>query len=154
MLAENGGHVVLKDWAHYLLVRMGYVKRKGNTKAKISIENFDELQHCDDGRNSSIPDSELGSHRIKVCPSVIMDHGKVRFKKVPIAGIDDKCQITGVFTVTLDSRFLPPQLIYQGTTFTYLPSITFPSDWHVTSTPNHWANESTTMDYIQRILRP
>jgi len=35
MLAENGGHVVFaKDWVHYLLVCMGYVKRKGNTKAR------------------------------------------------------------------------------------------------------------------------
>jgi len=35
-------------------------------------------------------------------------------KKVSIAGIDDKHRITGVFTVTLDSQFLLPQLIYQG----------------------------------------
>ena len=29
MLAENGGNVVFtKDWVHYLLVRMGYIKRK------------------------------------------------------------------------------------------------------------------------------
>ena len=45
MLAENGGHVVFtKDWAHYVLVCMGYVKRKDNTKAKIAIENFEELK--------------------------------------------------------------------------------------------------------------
>ena len=30
------------DWAHYLLVRMRYVKRKANSKMKITTENFEE----------------------------------------------------------------------------------------------------------------
>ena len=71
-------------------------------------------------------------------------------KKVSLAGIDDKRQITGVFAVTLDGNFLPPQLIYQGTTSSCLPRVKCPSDWHVTHSPNHWANESTTKDYIQK----
>jgi len=75
-------------------------------------------------------------------------------KKVSIAGIDDKRQITGVFTITLDGKFLPPQLIYQGTTSACLPRVKFPSNWHVTCSPNHWANESTTKDYIHRIINP
>ena len=31
-----------KDWVHYLLVRMGYVKRKANSKVKVVAENFEE----------------------------------------------------------------------------------------------------------------
>ena len=43
LLAENGAPVALtKDWAHYLLVRMGYVKRKANSKVKVVAENFEE----------------------------------------------------------------------------------------------------------------
>ena len=43
LLAENGGPVALtKDWAYYLLVRMGYVKRKANSKVKVVAENFEE----------------------------------------------------------------------------------------------------------------
>ena len=43
LLAENGGPVALiKDWAHYLLVCMGYVKRKANNKVKVVAENFEE----------------------------------------------------------------------------------------------------------------
>ena len=75
-------------------------------------------------------------------------------KKVSIAGIDDKRQITGVFTGTLDGQFLPVQLIYQGSTKACLPRVQFPTDWHVTSSPNHWANEVTTKDYIEKILNP
>ena len=41
LLACNGGPVVLtKDWSRYLLERMQFVKRKANTKAKVSVENF------------------------------------------------------------------------------------------------------------------
>ena len=31
-----------KGWAKYLLRRMGFVKRKATSKAKVSIENFEE----------------------------------------------------------------------------------------------------------------
>ena len=75
-------------------------------------------------------------------------------KKVPIAGVDDKRQITAVLGTTLDGFFLPPQLIYQGKSPNCLPKIRFPDDWHITYTPNHWANELTTIDYIQKIILP
>jgi len=47
-----GGEIVECWWtccvynglAHYLHVCMGYVNRKGNTKAKMSIETFEELR--------------------------------------------------------------------------------------------------------------
>ena len=42
-LACNGGHILLtKDWSRYLRERMNFVKRKANTKAKITVENFAE----------------------------------------------------------------------------------------------------------------
>ena len=46
LLASNGGHISLsKDWAHYMLQRIGFVKRKGTTKAKSQVDNFDELKY-------------------------------------------------------------------------------------------------------------
>ena len=33
-----------KDWAKYLFTRMGLVKRKDNTKAKVDVEKFDEIK--------------------------------------------------------------------------------------------------------------
>ena len=56
---------------------------------------------------------------------------------MPLAGVDDKRQITALFGATLEGQFLPPQIIYQGKTEACLPRIRFPSDWHVTYTPNH-----------------
>ena len=73
-------------------------------------------------------------------------------KKVSITEIEDKRQITGVFAITLDGKFLPPQLIDQGTTAACLPCSKFPINWHITCSRNHWANEVTTKEYIQRII--
>ena len=47
VLLANDGHIDLtKNWAKYLLSRMGFVKWRANTKAKISVEHvhFDELK--------------------------------------------------------------------------------------------------------------
>ena len=50
--------------------------------------------------------------------------------------------------------FLPPQLIYQGKTRRCIPKVDFPGDWHVTFSANHWSNEGTMTDYIEKILLP
>lgn len=45
LLASNGGHITLtKHWGKHLLSRMGYVKRRASTKAKITVPNLDELK--------------------------------------------------------------------------------------------------------------
>ena len=45
LLACNGGHICLgKPWVKNLLSRMGYVKRRGSTSAKITVSNFEELK--------------------------------------------------------------------------------------------------------------
>ena len=164
LLACNGGPVVLtKDWSRYLLERMQFVKRKANTKAKISVENFTQLKYNYLSDISGIVDVE----EIPPCLIINWDHTALKHvpvgswtmakegsKKVPIAGVDDKRQITTVFGISLDGFFLPPQLIYQGKSPNCLPLIRFPDDWHITYTPNHWANEQTTIDYIQKIILP
>ena len=45
---------------------------------------------------------------------------------VPVAGISDKRRITATFSITLDNKFLPMQLIYQGKTGQSLPKGKFP----------------------------
>ena len=44
LLACNGGGIVLtKDWARNVLRRMGMVKQRENIKAKVTVEEFDEI---------------------------------------------------------------------------------------------------------------
>ena len=60
---------------------------------------------------------------------------------------------TAIFACTLSGKFLPIQLIYQGTTSKcLLKTVNF--DWHLTYMPSYWANEETSMAYIDNIIIP
>ena len=50
--------------------------------------------------------------------------------------------------------FLPVQLVYQGKTTKSLPTVDFPKQWHLTFTENHWSNENTMIDYVEKIFVP
>ena len=68
---------------------------------------------------------------------------------------DDKRQITAVFAGSLSGDFLPPQLLYEGKTTRCLPCFQFPPTWNVvTYTANHWSNEGTVKEHIERVILP
>ena len=164
LLASNGGHILLtRHWGKNILHRMGLVKRKGTTKASVSVEDFDVLkaQFLSDIKAviemEEIPPAlvinwdQTGINYVPVSAWTMAKEGS---KRVEISGIDDKRQITGVYGCNMDGDFLPIQLVYQGKTPRCIPSFTFPSDWHITFSHNHWCNESTVKDYIEKILIP
>ena len=74
-----------------------------------------------------------------------MDHGS---RRVVVAGLGDKRQITGVFCSTMEGEFLPPQLLYEGRTD---PSFIFPEDWDIWHSSNHWSNEDTMLRYLDKV---
>ena len=162
LLAKNSGPILItKYWAKSLMIRMNFVKRKATTKAKISNVNFEEnkTQFVYDVKAimelEEIPDDlvinwdHTGIYYVPVSNWTMEAEGS---KRVAIAGIDDKRQITAVLSVTMSGHFLPPQIIYKGTTRRSLPTVKFPAGWIVTFTENHWANELTTLQYIDEIL--
>lgn len=58
---------------------------------------------------------------------------------MPLVGKGKKKQITGTFTVTMSSLFLPMQRIYEGKSpRSLLQGIMFPENFDLTLTPNHW----------------
>ena len=73
-------------------------------------------------------------------------------KKVKIAGVDDKRQITVVLAGTLTGELLPLLLVYQGKTKQRLPKIKFPDDWLISFTPNHWCNKITMEAYVRQVI--
>ena len=75
-------------------------------------------------------------------------------KRVAIQGLTDKRQITGVFCGTLLGEFLPIQLIYASKTPRCIPPYSFPTDWQISHTPNHWSNEATMLTYIEEVIEP
>ena len=150
-----------EGWGKYLLQRIGFVKRKGTTKAKISIEHFKEVkkEYLLDIKLVISMDEIPGDfvinfdqteiHYIPVSDWTMAEEGS---KWVEITGKDDKCQLTAVFAGTMSGEFLPPQLIYQGKTTRCLPHYDFPAGWHLTYSPNHWSNEETMKEYIKHII--
>ena len=142
---------------------MDYVKRRVSTSAKVPPKDFDALkaQFVYDADvlvdYGDIPDALVinWDHTgIKYIPVGSWTMEKEGQKRVQITGIDDKRQITAVFAATKTGSFLPIQVIYKGKTKRCLPSVDFPEDWLISFTENHWANETTTKDYIYKILLP
>ena len=125
LLAVNGGHIILtKHWAQYLLQRMGYVKRKASSKAKITVENLASLkeQYLLDIRGVDMEEipkdlilnwDQTAVHYVPVSNWTMAVEGS---KKVANAGINDKRQITLVLAATMIGKLLPCQLVYQGKT--------------------------------------
>ena len=134
-----------KDWGKYLLKRMGMVKRRANTKAKVSVEDFQTLkeQFLLDIKNvvslDDIPPAlivnwdQTGINCVPVSSWTMESEGS---KRVELVEKDDKRQITAVFGCSLIGHFLPPQLIYQGKTTRCLTHVEVPTDWHITYSAN------------------
>ena len=165
LLASNGGHVDLgKDWAKSIMRRMNLVKRKATTKSSTSTKDFDGVCETYLSDIAAI----MVMEEVPLPLVINWDQTGLNFvpyaewtmdvkgsRRVEVAGLKDKRQMTAVFAGSADSNFLPPQLIYSGTTTKCLPrNVKFPSEWHVTSTTNHWSNEDTMFEYIDRIIAP
>lgn len=52
----------------------------------------------------------------------------------------------------MSGELLPLQLLYQGKTNRCHPHYSYPSGFDVWHTPNHWANEETTMQFTNNII--
>lgn len=125
-LASNGGDIeVTKAWAKSLLARMGYSKRRGTNAGKVSVAHFEELKEfflADISAEvvmNDIPDELIlnwDQTPLRLVPPGDWTMHKSGEELVPIAKLDDKRQITGVFAVSLAGTYLPPQLIYTGKT--------------------------------------
>ncbi len=101
---------------------MGFVKRRASTSAKMNVDKFGELKAqylFDIKANIEIPHElvinwdQTGIHYVPVGQRTMEKAGS---KRVEIVANDDKRQITAVLAGTLTGDFLPPQLIYKGTT--------------------------------------
>jgi len=165
LLASNGGTIDLtKSWAKSVMQRMGLSKRKATTQSSLSNYDFDKVREIflndvfvitvmeDIPASLIINWDQTGTHFVPVSQWTMEVKGS---RRVELAGLNNKRQMTLVLAGTANGEFLPPQLIYSGSTSKCLPkNVNFPSDWHLTSTPTHWSNEETMLAYINRIIVP
>ena len=121
LLKEYGGHLELtEDWARHLK-SMEWVKRKGTTGKVEPCEKFLEEEKFTFQRAISrvvlhhdIPPEFVLN--LDQTPLSYVSPGKYTFclkgsTTVPIKGVDDKRQITAIFTVSATGYFLPIQQI-------------------------------------------
>ena len=138
--------MLTKGWAKSLLTRMGMVKRKVSSKAKVYVERFNVVKQAFllDIKNivclDEIPPELIISWdqtAIQYVPVGSWTMESEGAKRVEIAGKDDKRQITAVFGGSMAGDFLPVQLVYQGKTSRCLPKVNFPEGWHITYSASH-----------------
>ena len=114
-----------KGWAQYLLQRMGYVKRKATSKAKVSVENFAEIKEdfLLEIKHVIVMDEipaqlvinfdQTGLNIVPVSEWTMELEGS---KRVEVAGKDCKKQITAVLGGSCVGDFLPLQNIRRKNT--------------------------------------
>ena len=73
---------------------------------------------------------------------------------VPIEDISDKRSITATFSVTLDNKFLPMQLICKGKTGQSLPKVKFPNGFPLSANESHYSNENVALKFVEEIILP
>lgn len=143
---------------------MKFVKRRATTsKSKFTPENFAELKADFLDDLSSIveledipPELVLNWDQTGVKLVPVSNHTMDRqgLRRIEVAGIKDKRLITAVFCGSLTGDFLPMQVVYKGKTERCHPKYTFPIDWSITHSPNHWSTEQTMLEYVADIIVP
>ena len=73
---------------------------------------------------------------------------------VPISSLSDKKQMTETFTITVNGKFLPMQLIYGGKTNQSLPKFEFPVGFSLSANPKHCSNTAESIKLIKEIIIP
>ena len=119
-LLENNAELLSKSRAKSILFRMGFVKHRGTTTAKINPDSLDNLWETflEQIRSTVIFEDipldlifnwdQNGLYYVPVS-NWMME--KERAKRIEIKGLDDKRQFMAVFGGTLTGEFLPIQLV-------------------------------------------
>ena len=150
---------ITKAWAKSLLSRMGFVKRKGSTSAKLPVSEFEKRkeQYLLDIRTKVIMNDippclviNWDQTAIHLVPVSGWTMNRQEKKSISIAGFDDKREITVVLAVMIPGEYLPPQILYQSKTERFHPAIEFPPEWDMWHTENHWSNEVTMVRYAKK----
>ena len=142
---------------------MNFTKRKGSTKEKVEVKNFEKIKEkflqdiVDIATMEEIPSQlifnwdQTGINLVPYSSWTMEEKGK---RRVGVIGLNDKRQITAVLCGSIDGEFFPVQLIYAGKTKRCHPSYVFPEEWNITHSSNHWSNEDTMVEYIQEVIVP
>ena len=152
------------SWAKSLFKRMGFVRRMKTTGkpeippgAKKEAELLylhDIVAYIEEYNISPNLVMNLDQTPLKYVPVSHHTLAKKGEKSVAITGSSDKRSITGTFTITLDGKFLPLQLIYGGKTKQSLPRFKFPDSFTLSTNLKHFSNTEESIKIINEVILP
>ena len=153
-----------RDWALSLLARLGFVKRRATTKANKQLceEKFQKVKRSYLNQIASIVHihnipaelvMNLDQTGINLVPAGNWTTAPQGSRRVALAGVGNKRQVTATFACTLSGAFLNMQLLYQGKTNRCHPKFDFPEGFDVHHSPNHWATEETSLRFIKKVIQ-
>ena len=163
-LAEFGGPATLsKAWATSLLKRMNFTKRRSTTKYSVPPENFLQeknkflQQIVDIVKMEDIPMElifnwdQTGLNLVPASPWTMARKGS---KRIEMKGLTDKRQNHSCILWNDHRRISssPTNIWRENRPLSCYYS--FPCDWNITHSDNHWSNESTMLMYIEEIIIP
>lgn len=163
-LLEKDNVEIGRSWAQSLFRRLGFVRRTkttGKVRIPVGAQKEAELKFLHQIVNYvekyRIPSSliinfdQTPSKYVQVSSMTMEKKGETN---VPISGIDDKRSITATFSITLDNKFLPMQLIYKGKTNQSLPKVNFPQGFSLSANESHYSNEKESLKFLDEIILP
>ena len=164
LLCEHGGPIELgKKWADSLMSWMSFVKCKATKATRKVPTDFPEIKLAflkriaDCVKEYNIPPEliinwdETGAKYVPTSEWTLAEEGS---KQVNVIGKEDKREMTVLLSCTMSGFLLPPHLIYCGKTNKCHPNITFPPEWDVHHSENHWSTEATMLHFIDCVIAP
>ena len=156
--------VVTTTWGKSLLQRVGF-PRQAATTSEVEISDSAKkeeglLHHyriTSIVQKNKIPESLVINN--DQTPSKYVQVGRFTKapkgeKKVGVAGIADKRNITFTLTVTMDGKALPFQAIYKRKTKQSLPKVTFTTDFSLSANMKHHSNTEEVLKHLKEIVIP
>ena len=107
--------------------------------------------------NNKIPNSmvinldQTSSKYVPGCNKTLALKG---IKSVSVAGSTDKRKITATFSITMDGKFLPIQIIYGGKTSKTILTVSFPDSFLVSANENNYSNQKKSLKMLEHIIIP
>ena len=94
---------------------------------------------------------QTNSKNVSMGKTTIVEIG---WNLVHTSGLSGKRSMTTNFTITLNGKFLPMQLIYWGKTNQSLPKFEFPVGFSLSANPKHYNNTTEYIKLIKEIIIP
>ena len=162
-LLQPGENVITRAWCNSILRRIKFVKRKGTKAAKKVPEDAAEQHQRYLNRihyimkKYNIPPSmfvtfdETSSSLVPADDWTLEERGSTQ---VPIAGLEDKRNVTLGLSFSGSKVLLDSQIIYEGKTNQCHAQFNFPPHLKPTHSESHWSTEDTNVEYIDDCLDP